>query len=91
MDVLVETLWSLQVPGSVCALGRLALRCWREGRAAAVQTLLIVPLESPMLWDGWKWDHMIKNSLIQCSPAAGGLCAACLKQLIALLKMGWVL
>lgn len=38
MDVLVETLWSLQVPGSVTALGRLALRCWREGRAAAVQT-----------------------------------------------------
>lgn len=41
MDVLVETLWSLQVPGSVTALGRLALRCWREGRAAAVQTYLL--------------------------------------------------
>lgn len=60
-----------------------------EGRqSCCCADLLIVPLESPILWDGWKWDHMIKTSLIQCSPAAGGLCAACLKQLIALLKMG---
>lgn len=48
-------------------------------------------LESPMPWDGWGWDHMIKSSLMQCFPAAGGLCAACLKQLIALPEMRRVL
>lgn len=72
-------------------LGRLALRCWREGRSCCCADVFIVPLESPMPWDGWRWDHMIKSSLMQCSPAAGGLPAACLKQLIALPKTRRVL
>lgn len=91
MGVLVEKLWSLQVLGSVTGLGRPALRRWREGRSCCCADILVVPLESPMLWDGWRWDHTIKSSLMQCSPAAGGLCAACLKQLIALPKTRRVL
>lgn len=91
MDVLVEKLWPLQVPGSVAALGRAVLRRWREGRSCCCADVLIVSLESPMPWDGWRWDHTIRSSLMQCSHAAGGLCAACLKQLIALPKTRRVL
>lgn len=91
MDILFEKLWSLQVLGSDSGLGRLALRCWREGRSCCCADVFIVPLESSMPWDGWRWDHMIKSSLMQCSPAAGGLHAACLKQLIALPKTRRVL
>lgn len=91
MDILFEKLWSLQVLGSDTGLGRPALRCWREGRSCCCADVFIVPLESPMPWDGWRWDHMIKSSLMQCSPAAGGLRAACLKQLIALPKTRRVL
>lgn len=84
MDVL---LWSLLVLGSVAGLGRPALRRW----SCCCADILIVPLESPMPWDAWRWDHVIKSSLLQSSPAAGGLCAACLKQLIALPEMRRVL
>lgn len=73
-------------------------QCRRSGQASTEgrQELLLCrrtycSLEFPMLWDGWGWDHMIKSSLLQCFPAAGGLCAACLKQLIALPKMRRVL
>lgn len=84
-DALVEKLWSSPVLGSAVWSG-LAGHWSTEGKVGAVcaQTYFLCLWSFTCNGAGWRWDRVIKSSLMQRSPSDGRAHASCLKQLIAL-------
>lgn len=85
-----EKLWDLQVLGSAAWSGHAGDE-GTEGKVRAVCVHTYFLCLWSFTWDDWRWKHMIKSSFMQCSPADGGPRASCLKRLIALPIVRWVL